>query len=139
MSLVLWTYLKRKVSWTFSLIFFLWFSFLTFFFFNFKWQIFFLQKTLDTWMFLAALTDDLIKISSWMYQCKIMFDSDKWKSTNKKLNFHAKIIIINLSQYVTILRSIKSIQEHFGLFFDTKLNFFTHIKAINIITSLLTI
>ena len=77
----------------------------------------------------AFLNDDLLKISRWAYQWKMIFNPDASKQAqeivfSRKANAsnHATVYFNN----VPVIRD--NIQKHLGLFLDSKLSFFDHIN-----------
>ena len=77
----------------------------------------------------AFLNDDLLKISRWTYQWKMIFNPDASKQAqeivfSRKANAsnHATVYFNN----VPVIRD--NIQKHLGLFLDSKLSFFDHIN-----------
>ena len=77
----------------------------------------------------AFLNDDLLKISRWVYQWKMIFNPDASKQAQKivfsrKANAgNCKTVYFN---NVPVIR--ENIQKHLGLFLDSKLSFFDHIN-----------
>ena len=77
----------------------------------------------------AFLNDDLLKISCWAYQWKMIFNPDATKQAQKivfsrkaNASHHATVYFNN----VPVIRD--NIQKHLGLFLDSKLSFFDHIN-----------
>ena len=77
----------------------------------------------------AFLNDDLLKISRWVYQWKMIFNPDASKQAqeivlSRKANAsnHATVYFNN----VPVIRD--NIQKHLGLFLDSKLNLLIHIN-----------
>ena len=77
----------------------------------------------------AFLNDDLLKISRWTYQWKIIFNPDASKqaqeivfSPKANASNHENVYFNN----VPVIRD--NIQKHLGLFLDSKLSFFDHIN-----------
>ena len=77
----------------------------------------------------AFLNDDLLKISRWAYQWKMIFNPDVSKqaqeivfSRKPNVSNHATVYFNN----VPVIRD--NIQKHLGLFLDSKLSFFDHIN-----------
>ena len=92
----------------------------------------------DAWLFsvvhdsaasLAFLNDDLLKISRWAYQWKMMFNPDTLKQAQKMV-FSGKT---NASNHKTVYFNNvpmirENIQNHLSLFLDSKLSFLDHIN-----------
>ena len=77
----------------------------------------------------AFLNDDLLKISRWAYQCKIIFNSDASKQPQEIVFFRKS----NASNHETVsFNNVPVIKEntpkHPGFFLDSKLSFFDHIN-----------
>ena len=77
----------------------------------------------------ASLNDDLLKISRWAYQWKMIFNPDASKQAqeivfSRKANAsnHKTVYFNN----VPVIR--ENIQKHLGLFLDSKLSFLDHIN-----------
>ena len=71
----------------------------------------------------ASLSDDLLKISLWDYQWKMIFNPDASKQDHKaNASTHGTVYFNN----DPVIR--ENIQKHEGLFLDSKLNFFDHIN-----------
>ena len=77
----------------------------------------------------ASLNDDLLKISQWAYQWKMIFNPDPSKQAQEIVfsrkangNNHGTVYFNN----VPVIRV--NIQKHLGLFLDSKLSFFDHIN-----------
>ena len=78
----------------------------------------------------AFLNDDLLKISRWAYQWKMIFNPDASKQAqeivlSRKANAsnHATVYFNN----VPVIRD--NIQKHLGLFLDSKLSLLIHIEV----------
>ena len=80
----------------------------------------------------AFLDDDLMNISRWAYQCKMIFNPDASKQA-QEIIFSRKANTSNHATFyfnnVPVIRD--NIQKHLGLFLDSKLRFFDHIKEKN--------
>ena len=77
-----------------------------------------------------SLNDNLLKISRWSYQWKIIFTPGASKQAQKIIFF----LKASATSYGTIyFNSVpvirENIQKHLGLFLDSKLNFFHHING----------
>ena len=77
----------------------------------------------------AFLNDDLLKISRWAYQWKMIFNPDASKQA-QEIVFSRKA---NASNHETVYFNNvpvvrKNIQKHLGLFLDSKLSFFDYIN-----------
>ena len=77
----------------------------------------------------AFLNDDLLKISRWVYQWKMIFNPDASKQAQEivfcrkaNANNHGTVYFNN----VPVIRV--NIQKHLGLFLDSKLSFFDHVN-----------
>ena len=99
----------------------------------------------DSAAFTAFLNDDLLKISRWAYQWKMIFNSDASKqaqeivfSLKANANNHSTVYLNN----VLVIRDNN--QKHLGLFLDSKLSFYDHIneqikkptKGVNVISKM---
>ena len=78
---------------------------------------------------LAFLNDDLLKISRWAYQWKMMFNPDTLKQAQEMV-FSGKT---NASNHKTVYFNNvpmrrENIQKHLSLFLDSKLSFLDHIN-----------
>ena len=93
----------------------------------------------------SILNDDLVNISRWAYQWKMIFNPDALKQAQEivlscKVNAsnHETVYFNN----VAVIR--ENIQIHLGLFLDSKLSFFDHInqkikkatKGVNVIRNM---
>ena len=78
---------------------------------------------------LAFLNDDLLKISRWAHQWKMIFNPDASEQA-QEIVFSAKANVSNHETVyfnnVPVIR--ENIQKHLGLFLDSKLSFFDHIN-----------
>ena len=77
----------------------------------------------------AFLNDDLLKISRWAYQWKMMFNPGASKQA-KEIVFSCKA---NTSNHATVYFNNvpvirDNVQKHLGLVLDSKLSFFDHIN-----------
>ena len=79
----------------------------------------------------SELSNDLIKIRNWAYQCKMSFNPDPSKQARKVI-FSRKIKNPNHPELVFNNISVNQIpyQKHLDMFLDDKLNFGEHVKYI---------
>ena len=77
----------------------------------------------------ASFNSDLLKISSWAYQWKILFNSDVSKQT-QKIVFSRKASATNHGTiyFSNVPVIIGNIQKHLDFFLNSKLDFFGHIN-----------
>ena len=77
----------------------------------------------------AFLNDDILKVSRWAYQWKMIFNPDASKQ-DQEIVFSRKANASNQATVhfnnVQVIRD--NIQKHLGLFLDSKLGFFDHIN-----------
>ena len=81
----------------------------------------------DSTASLVSLNIDLLKISPWAYQWKMIFNPDVSKQTQEVVFSRRAIATKHATVYlnkVTIIR--ENFQKHHGLFLDSKLNFVDH-------------
>ena len=96
----------------------------------------------DSTLSSVSLNNDLIKISQWAYQWKMMFNPDVSKQAQEVVFSRKGITMNHATVYFNndpVIR--ENFQKHLGLFLDSKLNFSGHInekikkatKGINVI------
>ena len=79
-------------------------------------------------IFSSNLNEDVLKITQWAYQWKMLFNPDITKQAQGIIFSRKKNDISHPSLYFNNARiQRQSVQKHLGLFLDEKLSFFEHI------------
>ena len=77
----------------------------------------------------AFLNDDLLKISRWAYQWKMIFNPDASKQARETIFSRKANASNDATVYFNNVPVIRdNIQKHLGLFLDSKISFFDHIN-----------
>ena len=81
----------------------------------------------DSTLSSVSLNNDLLKISQWAYQWKMIFNPDVSKQAQEVV-FSRKGITTNHVYFNNDPATRENFQKHLGLFLDSKLNFSDHIN-----------